>query len=126
VTVAVLLVVLAVPGCSRENAADDTADVKLDFTIRPDPPQVGAAQVSVRLTGAKNNPVSGATVKLEGNMNHAGMQPVFADAKEVEAGRYQADLELTMGGDWFVLVDARLADGRVLKRKIDVRGVRSR
>jgi hypothetical protein len=31
-----------------------------------------------------------------------------------------------MGGDWFVLVSARLADGRQLKRKVDVPGVKSR
>ena len=63
-------------------------------------------------------------MKLEGNMNHAGMTPVFADARETEPGKYEAALEFTMGGDWFVLVNVTLADGRKLSRKVDVRGVK--
>jgi hypothetical protein len=59
-------------------------------------------------------------------MNHAGMEPVFVDAKETEPGKYRADLKFTMGGDWFVLVSAALADGRKVNRKIDVPGVKSR
>jgi hypothetical protein len=59
-------------------------------------------------------------------MNHAGMRPVFADAKEVEPGKYEATLELTMGGDWFVLITGTLPDGRKLHRKVDVPGVKSR
>jgi hypothetical protein len=56
-------------------------------------------------------------------MNHAGMVPEFAQAREMAPGRYQGDLEFTMGGDWFILVRAKLPDGRALERKIDVPGV---
>ena len=56
-------------------------------------------------------------------MNHAGMVPVFADAVEIAPGRYRADLEFTMSGDWFILVRADLPDGRSMERKIDVPGV---
>ena len=42
---------------------------------------------------------------------------------ETAPGRYQADLEFTMGGDWFILVRAELLDGRSMERKIDVPGV---
>ncbi len=31
-----------------------------------------------------------------------------------------------MGGDWFVLIDVSLADGRTLKKKVDLPGVKSR
>ena len=54
------------------------------------------------------------------------MKPVFADATETEPGRYEATLELSMGGDWFVLITGKLADGRPLKEKVDVPGVKSR
>jgi hypothetical protein len=121
-----IVLVLAVPGCPSAPTAGDADDVKIDLAFQPDPPRVGPEQATVRLSAADGSPVAGAAVKLEGNMNHAGMEPVFADAKETEPGLYQAELELTMGGDWFVLVSARLADGRALQRKVDVRGVRSR
>ena len=59
-------------------------------------------------------------------MSHAGMKPVFAEVREEKEGRYSADLEFTMGGDWFILVTGKLADGRAVRKKIDVKGVKSR
>jgi hypothetical protein len=57
-------------------------------------------------------------------MAHAGMKPVFADATE-EVGLYRANLEFTMAGDWFILIDGKLADGRSFRKKIDVKGVKA-
>lgn len=116
------LVFLAVLGCAG-NPTTDSGDVTINFALRPDPPKVGQAAAVVTLTDKDGQPIRGATVKLEGNMNHAGMTPVFADAQEAEPGKYEAALEFTMGGDWFILVNTTLADGRKLTRKVDVRGV---
>jgi hypothetical protein len=113
-------------GCSRGGSSGGAEDVKVDLTVLPTPPKVGDATATVLLTDRDGKPVKGATVKIEGNMNHAGMTPSLADAKEVEPGKYQANFELTMGGDWFVLVNATLADGRKLNRKMDLPGVKSR
>lgn len=120
------LALLVATGCQRARPSPDAGDVKLDFTLQPDPPAVGPATARLHLTDPDGQPISGATFKLEGNMNHAGMVPVFAEAREVGPGRYQATLDLTMGGDWFVLVTGTLPDGRSLKRKIDVPGVQPR
>lgn len=87
---------------------------------------MGPITVSLKLTDFLiSKPVSGARVRLEGNMTHAGMSPVFAEAIEVEPGRYRATLEFTMGGDWVVLVHAVLPDGRKVERQFDVKGVRA-
>ena len=56
-------------------------------------------------------------------MSHAGMVPVFADARETEPGRYQSTVELTMAGDWFILVHVTLIDGRKLDRQFEIKGV---
>jgi len=56
-------------------------------------------------------------MKLEGNMSHAGMTPVFVDAAEVEPGRYRANMELSMAGDWIVLVHLTLPDGAKVERQ---------
>jgi hypothetical protein len=77
------------------------------------------------LRDAYDRPIVGARVELEGNMSHAGMVPVFAQATEIEPGLYQADLEFTMGGDWFILVRADLPDGRSMERQMDVPAVDS-
>lgn len=88
---------------------------------------VGAATFALTLTDeATGQPVQGAEVRLEGNMSHAGMTPVFSTAREVGPGRYKAPLELTMAGDWIVLIDATLSDGRTLQRQAELRGVGAR
>lgn len=43
-------------------------------------------------------------------MSHPGMVPVFADAAELEPGRYQAIMKLSMAGDWRFTVHTTLAD----------------
>jgi hypothetical protein len=116
-------VMLLTTGCRQ--ASNESADIKVELAIEPDPPKVGPATVTVKLRGADAQPVRATTLKLEGNMSHAGMEPVFADAKEEAPGVYRARMEFTMGGDWFILLDGKLADGRPLKKKIDVKRVRS-
>ena len=51
------------------------------------------------------------------------MVPVFADVWETAPGRYAATLNFTMAGDWFVLVHARVPDGRAVEQTIDLPGV---
>jgi hypothetical protein len=117
---------LAPAGC-RPPQGDSTPEVALDWAVTPDPPVTGPASVRLTLTDrATGQPVQGAEVQLEGNMSHAGMKPVFGTARETEPGRYEASLDLNMGGDWFILVDARLRDGRSLQRQVDLPDVRSR
>lgn len=92
--------------------------------ISPQPPKVGPVTFTLKLSDA-TRPVTGARVKLEADMTHAGMSPVFAEATEVEPGSYRATLEFTMSGDWVVLVHAALPDGQKLERQLDVKGVRA-
>ncbi len=117
----VLWVLLMLAGCSR--GGHDLPDVGVDLTIEPAPPQIGPATLTVTLRDADGRPIEQARVELEGNMSHAGMVPVFGRATEITPGRYTADFEFTMGGDWFILVRAELPDGRSMERQIDVPGV---
>jgi len=75
------------------------------------------------VTNGSGKNVSGARIKLEGNMSHSGMAPVFADATEFEPGRYRANIELNMAGDWIVLVHLTLADGTKMDRQFEIKGV---
>lgn len=111
--------------CGCASGHQNGLDADLNLTLSPSPPVVGTANVSLTMVGRDGLPVTGASVRLEGNMNHAGMKPSFADLTETEAGHYGGTLEFTMGGDWFVIVTAVAADGRRLERKIDVRGVKA-
>ncbi|MEM8530580.1 MAG: FixH family protein [Chloroflexota bacterium] len=120
-----LAFLLFLVACSRNTGGQDLTDVNIDLSINPNPPSMGASVITVTLEDLSNAPIEGATVELEGNMNHAGMAPVFSEANETAPGRYEADLDFTMGGDWFMIVRAQLSDGRTLERQIDIGNVHS-
>lgn len=120
-----LILALPICACRQESETGRVEDVNLEFVLQPDPPKVGTAIAVITLLDKDGRPVLGAKAKLEGNMNHAGMKPVFADATELDPGRYEAKLDFTMGGDWFILINITLRDGRKMNRKVDVKGVRS-
>ena len=74
-------------------------------------PALGPATVNIYVL-KDNGGVSGATVEVTGDMTHAGMVPVIAEAKEVGAGLYQTDgFEFTMAGDWILTAEVAYPDG---------------
>lgn len=79
--------------------------------------------ITFRLIDLSGTPITGAVMKLEGNMSHAGMVPVFAAVKEIEPGRYRSTLELSMAGDWIILVTGTLPDKSEFWRKFEIKGV---
>jgi len=121
--VAALFLTLVVTACN--NPTESSAVVTIEHEITPQPVRVGQATLTLRLVNASRQPVTGASVTLEGNMSHAGMSPVFASARETEPGRYQAIVDLSMAGDWIILTHITLADGQKLERQLDVKGVRA-
>jgi YtkA-like len=92
--------------------------------ITPQPVVVGPAEVTVRLADAQGNPLTNARLTVEGNMSHPGMSPVFADAKETSNGRYQANMDIAMAGDWVLLLHIKLPGGKLVERQVDVKSVR--
>jgi hypothetical protein len=73
-----VMLLLLLARCGR--GPQDLPDVAVELGIEPDPPRLGQATVTVDLRDAGGQPISGARVEIEGNMNHAGMVPVFATA----------------------------------------------
>ncbi len=79
----------------------------------PDAPTVGPAPLTVTVTDKGGQGVEGATVKVEGNMTHAGMVPVLVDAQEVGDGVYRASaMHFTMAGDWLITITVTAAGER--------------
>jgi hypothetical protein len=124
--VGIFLVVLASvflgAGCHR--APEPVRRFAIEHEITPEPVRVGLVTVTFTLTDAGSQTVPGARLTLEADMSHAGMSPVFADAKEIAPGRYQAQLELGMAGDWVILLHGSLPGGLKLEEQFDVRDVR--
>ena len=108
-------------GCRRQTASAD--DLRLEHVVSPQPPRVGRTSIDLLLRDSAGRPVSGVQIKLEANMSHAGMAPVFATATEAAPGHYAATLELSMAGDWIVAAQVSLADGRKLEQQFEINGV---
>lgn len=121
---AILLAALPTGACGRR--ADTSTRLDLQWTLQPAAARVGPATLTITLRDLSRNPVTGATVRLEGHMSHAGMAPVLADATDLGAGMYEIPFAFTMQGDWALLVTAVLPDGHRVERRIDVANVRPR
>jgi hypothetical protein len=109
--------------CSRSSGSSPA--VTVEHEISPQPARVGPITITLRLTDAAAKRITGASVALEADMSHPGMSPVFGEAKEVEPGSYQGRIDVTMAGDWVILLHITLAGGQKLERQVDVKGVRS-
>jgi hypothetical protein len=96
----------------------------MEHALSPQPVRVGPVTVTLRLADGATKPIAGARIALEADMSHAGMSPVFGEAKEVAPGQYQSQLRLGMAGDWVILLRATLPDGKKVERQFDVRDVR--
>ncbi len=117
------ILVLSAASCQRasqQQSGEEAPDVAVTLAVAPEPAAVGPAQLTVALADRAGQSIDGATVRLKGDMSHAGMQPVLADAVDAGGGLYTADLTWTMAGDWFVTVTATLPDGRMAVRRFDL------
>jgi hypothetical protein len=123
------LIMVSLTGCqraSRQEAVDQAPEITVALISDPDPALVGPASLSLQLTDANGAPVeNAAAISLKGDMSHAGMQPVLAEASGGAGGVYEAQWVWTMAGDWFVTVTATLPDGRTLMRRFDLTVSRS-
>lgn len=107
------LVLLAVAGCGQVAAEVQPADnLTVDLAVEPSPPAVGEATLIVTVTDMDGKPINGATVRVHGDMDHAGMEPVNGETADSEAGAYRVPFAWTMGGGWILDVTVNLPDGR--------------
>jgi hypothetical protein len=121
--IALIVLLATLAGCQRASqqaASDQAPEIAAVLAIDPDPAVVGPTNIRVTLADASGGPVDGASVSLQGDMSHAGMQPVLAEASGAANGVYEAQWMWTMAGDWFVTVTAALPDGRTLVRRFDL------
>jgi hypothetical protein len=114
---------LLVSGCRPRSLSNE---IVVNYDITPKPVRVGLARITLNLADASGAPINGANVKLEGNMAHPGMGPVFGDATQIGPGEYAGALEFTMPGDWALGIHASLPGGGKLERQISVKGVEAR
>ena len=121
-TIAIAAMVLGASSCGR--GTNSASQLEVGWTLRPQAPAVGPATLTITLRDRSGDPVTGAKVRLEAHMSHAGMAPVRAEATESSPGTYEISFAFTMQGDWVLLASALARDGTRGEQRIDVRNVR--
>ena len=95
------------------------------WRLEPEPPAVGRDTMTrIRLLDARNAPIAGAKLRLEGHMSHPGMTPVVTGVIERSPGDYEALMPFSMAGDWTLVLTGELPGGGRFTRQLDVVGVR--
>jgi len=115
-----LLLLLSACAANQRNHEDGDLQIML-----VNPSDMGADRLVVHLLDEAEQSVTDAKVSIEGNMNHAGMAPVFSDAVTDEAdgatdGHYQLPFTFTMLGDWILTVTVEKADGTTITKDIEL------
>jgi hypothetical protein len=87
----------------------DSLDVSLE--IDPKPARKGKTDLTFALVYQGKAIAEAEEVMVEGNMIHAGMEPIMAKATRLVDGRYQVkNYDLMMGGDWVLTFSAKVGD----------------
>lgn len=118
-----LFVLFSMTACG--SATDSTGNANVQITLLPPAQGAAADSLQIQLRTATQEPITDATVSLEGNMNHAGMAPIIADAVTDAAdgnsdGIYQVPFQFSMLGDWIITIAVTLADGSQVTEDIPV------
>lgn len=104
---------------------DAQREVTVSWAIEPAPPVTGTETIAViTLQDEQKQPVRGAKLQLEAHMSHPGMAPVTSGMTERADGTYEGRLQLSMAGDWILVVTGELPDGRRITRQLELSGVR--
>ena len=109
-TVFAMLALLLV-ACKPTKAEPLDAEV----SINPWPPQVRRSEIVIRVPAT----LEVASIKVVGDMTHAGMIPVEAKAVEQTDGTWKVeDFDLNMRGDWILTITAKSADGKKYVKEV--------
>ena len=105
-----LVLLLAGLACACRQQTIQSSDVQLDLVFSHTRVGAATARLTVRDKTGKSieNPGS---IRLRGDMTHAGMQPVIVEAESSQDGMYELPFEWTMAGDWIVEASLKLASG---------------
>jgi Cu(I)/Ag(I) efflux system membrane fusion protein/cobalt-zinc-cadmium efflux system membrane fusion protein len=116
------------PGAGGNRAPANTpsaAQVNIDFTSDPNPPNRGNNVFRVRLTGPGNTPVTGSSVTVTfymAAMPAMGMAAMNTTATLTEKGNglYEAGATLGSGGTWQVTVTAQKSGQTIATKQLRV------
>lgn len=105
------IILLVVVACRQQQPV---APAAIELELMASDTLVGETTLMLLVTDSDGKPLSNpGTLSVRGDMNHAGMVPVFAEAKEAVDGTFSLPFEWTMAGSWLVEVSLKLPSGDI-------------
>lgn len=117
-----LVLMIAVAGCREEATPTPEAQQSpyiMSLDVEPSPAAVGETMLIFTVREERSPLIGGAKVSVRGDMNHAGMEPVFGEVDEDIDGLYWVPFEWTMAGEWILTVTIDFADGSTAQETFD-------
>ena len=112
-----LLIVSLLAACRQ--AQPSASDIQLELAVSDR--RVGETTLLVTARDAEGAVIAEpGALSLRGDMKHAGMVPVFAEAETAIAGVFALPFEWTMGGSWIVEAALTLPNGEVARQTFNV------
>ncbi len=105
-----LVFVILLASCRQQQLS--SADVSLDMSASDK--RVGETTLLVRVSDRDGKALQeSGTLSIRGDMDHAGMAPVLAEAESAADGVFSVPFEWTMNGNWIVEAKLTLPNGDV-------------
>ncbi len=105
-----LLLSMILVACRQQQPSAD--DIQLSMSVSD--MLVGETTLLVKVTDSDGNILSNpGALKVRGDMDHAGMIPVLAEADSAINGVFSLPFEWTMGGGWIIEASLTRPDGAV-------------
>lgn len=107
-----LLLILAIAACRQQGHTVD--DIQLEMTASDT--LVGETTLRVTVSDSAGNAIANpGELRVRGDMNHAGMVPVFAESDAANNGVFNLPFEWTMAGGWTAEASLKLPNGDVAR-----------
>ena len=107
----VLHFVLLLTACRQQQVS--SRDITLDVSVKGH--LVGESNIIVSVRDKDGNSIENpGALALRGDMDHAGMAPVFAEASDATNGVFTLPFEWTMAGTWILEASLALDSGEVV------------
>lgn len=107
------LIFVSLIGCSRTPSDDPRLTMSLEQT-----PSTMGVQTIVLVINDGATPLDNAKVQIEATMTHAGMPSQIVQMQPLGAGKYQANIDFSMLGEWVLIVNVTEANGAVMQRTL--------
>lgn len=113
----VVALILFATACRQQQVS--SSDIALDLTVSG--MLVGETTLLVTVRDSDGNAIQNpGTLSVRGDMDHAGMVPVFAESETSVDGVFTLPFEWTMAGGWIVEASLNLDSGAVVTQNFNL------